>query len=168
MLNMSVLSLIQSSNFCFITSVSLHKHLVRETFFDMASEKPVIALISCVKCFHKRYTWVWREGTMCVIHIFMLSISLELMNVEQELKTNSWPFKFANVHYNVENLSFFPFFFQKMTSQWRVFVKRTWWTRIWSQSWGKSLAWRTMTSTWSSPTPTWESRWGPLLSLALC
>lgn len=83
MLNMSVLSLIHSSNFCFVTSVSLHKHLVRETFFDMANENPVIALISCVKCFHKCYTWMWREGTLCVIHIFMFSLSLKLMNVER-------------------------------------------------------------------------------------
>lgn len=56
-------------------------------------------------------------------------------------------------------------FVQKMTSQWRVFGRRTWWTRIWSQSFGKSSAWPTTTSTWSSPTPTWESRWGPSLAL---
>lgn len=114
------MSLIHSSNFCFVTSVSLHKHLVRETFFDMAKEKPVIALTSCVKCSHERYTGVWREGTMCVIHIFYVEHitranecgAWHMFFPPQELKTNSWPFKFANVHYNVANLSFFLFFLE--------------------------------------------------------
>lgn len=68
------------------------------------------------------------------------------------------------------SLSRFLLFVQKMTSQWRVFGRRTWWTRIWSQSFGKSSAWPTTTSTWSSLTPTWESRWGSfaLLSCSIC
>lgn len=79
-------------------------------------------------------------------------------------KRNKNTFAISLVNFvNVSSVHHCFLFVQRTTSQWRVFGRRTWWTRNWSRSFGKSSAWPTMTSTWFSRTLTWESRLAPFL-----